>query len=216
MQLKAIGFLSVGAVLPSKATSARAACYRRRAIFSFVGLAVAVFVLAAVPSCCWAAQGDASSPPATGSLTGTATNKTYDNPFAYCRAVRNAQYREGNGFPGYTGPQNPPSVVAALGFGTPVAFRCANGVVYGCFMGASGAACLQQTISVRPDHEMLQFCQEHPNSGYLPMSLIAGWASDWKCDGTKPVVTRTNSTDAQGYLANTWHRIRPPSGSSKH
>ena len=215
VQLRTIRLMNIGEAL----SKARSACLAEiGSLISFAArcaVVALVFIVTTLQPHAWAAPSQASDSPTSGSSTAAATNMTYDSPSAYCRAVRNAGYREGNGFPGYTGPQDPPSVVAALGLGTPVAWRCMNGLVYGCYIGASGAACLKKIISVEPDDDMVQFCQARPNSPFVPEYLTAGWASEWKCVGTKPVVTRLFPTDEQGYSAEAWHRIQPLPGPAR-
>ena len=144
----------------------------------------------------------------------TSPPQTYDNVFAYCRALKGHARREASispeedVHPGYSGPSEPAAVVAWLHEPT-AAWRCMGGQVYACYPGADGGACAHETISVTPPLSFWQFCEQHPGSDFLPMFLVSGWASRWACQGTRPVVTRLLSTDRQGFLAGFWSKITP-------
>ncbi len=156
-----------------------------------------------------AVAGTQTSPPLSASA------KTYTDVFAYCKAVRNSGYNEGNSAPGYSGPSEPEPVVSALRDPT-AAWRCMGGSVYGCHPGASGFACVHADASLLPTAEMRQLCLDYPNDQIFPQSMIGGWASEWVCSANTPVITRLYSTDREGYLAASWYRIRPdPSPGSK-
>lgn len=151
-----------------------------------------------------ATPGDRGSQPAPPQ----ATAKTYQNVFTYCRAVRHTHYAEASTPPGYTGPQEPAEVVAAVHADGGV-WRCMSRNVYACNPGADGYACMQMNTAATPRPVFWRFCGQNPGNTFLPMSLIMGMASFWKCQGTTPVVTRLLSTDKRGYLAAAWYRVRP-------
>ncbi len=155
-----------------------------------------------------APPGDRGSQPAPPQ----ATPKTYQNVFAYCRAVRHTSaYADADPPPGYTGPQDPAEVLAAV-HANIASWRCMGGHVYACYPGADGSACAHVTTVVAPPAPFWQFCEQNPGSPFVPMFLQSGWASDWKCLGTTPTIDVLFSTDRRGYLAAYWYKVRPTQG----
>lgn len=166
--------------------------------FSLEGVVAAHALTSTLP----ATLGDRGSQP----VPPQATAKTYQNVFAYCRAVRHTSYADASTPPGYTGPQEPAEVVAAV-HADIAGWRCMGGHVYACYPGADGAACMHVTIAVTPPAAFWRFCKQNPGDPSVPMALQAGRASDWKCQGTIPVIDVLYSTDQRGYLAASWYRV---------
>lgn len=147
--------------------------------------------------------------------------KSYDNPFAYCEAVGTIDK------PGaeYTGPTVPDSVAEGLkdAFGSPESapldiftrgtyWRCMDGKVYACNVGANLPCYEKADTSREPNEGMANFCKENPDSDFIPMSATGhSTVYEWKCDGTKPVPGKQFAeVDKQGYQKNIWYEINPP------
>ena len=121
------------------------------------------------------------------------------NPKAYCAKHRNFQGV------GEIGPDQVPSEVLAAGGNT---WRCMDGRVLVCNMGADGSACARnEKVDARRMAAFRQFCAQSPDNNFIPMSLITGLASTWRCDGTRPVKMSTQPTDRFGYFRTTWHPL---------
>lgn len=102
--------------------------------------------------------------------------------------------------PGESGTKN--RAVLAMNADT---WRCMGGRVWVCYLGASGAGCLRTSrydVSRRRAFE--DYCRQNPNIDYVPMSLQAGLASEWRCRGLSPVKIRSIPVDRLGYMTASW------------
>lgn len=142
----------------------------------------------------------------------------YTNPFAYCKAVVDQDGGEGGVEDSRYVGKNPPDVVVNAmmkkfsNITRPYAWRCMDGDVYGCYVGATGRGC-RKTESSKSQRQMLamrQFCEQHPNSN-VP-NAINNTASQWRCSATMPVINNaypTAQVDKRGYLKDYWVRVSP-------
>ena len=150
---------------------------------------------------------------------GTPTPASYADPFAYCAAVGTIDA------PGatYAGPQVPESVALGLQKAlnapdTPLSvlqggssWRCMNGEVYACFVGANLPCEAKANTDRTPTQEETDFCQANPNSEFIP-AVVTGRETvfEWRCrDGVPEVVKQVFQPDAQGFLAEIWYKISP-------
>lgn len=153
---------------------------------------------------------------ATSAPTGTTGH--YTNPFDYCKAVVDKDSEGEGGIIDnrYVG-TNPPDVVVNVmmkkfNVAGPYTWRCMDGEVYGCYLGASGRACMkpESSESKRQMSAMSQFCQQNPNSN-VP-NAVNNTASQWRCNGTIPVIDNAYPTapvDKRGYYKDAWYTISP-------
>ena len=148
------------------------------------------------------------------------SQETYDNPFEYCKAVGTVET------PGseYTGPKVPEVIAEKLKkeFGAPDSapmdafmngtyWRCMDGNVYACNVGANLPCQEKGDFSKEPNDGMLNYCGENPDSDFIPM-YASGRATvyEWKCDnGTPEIVKQIAETDKAGYIKNIWYEITP-------
>ena len=152
-----------------------------------------------------------------GSLGATPTPSTYTDPFAYCAAVGTADE------PGatYVGEAIPESVALALRVAlnasdTPLdmlargsVWRCMDGKVYGCFVGANLPCGEKADTSREPNDEMTAFCAENQNSDFIP-AYVTGRATvyEWRCtSGAPEVVRQLDEPDGQGFLKSFWYEL---------
>lgn len=113
---------------------------------------------------------------------------------AYCQRARNTESSgEGNDYPGIRN----------------TVWRCMNGRVYVCEMGASGRGCLKTGHSSTPHDGIRQWCRENPNADFVPGAYMAGSPASWRCRGTQPVVVETEGVDEMGYMKNFWRKVGP-------
>jgi len=148
------------------------------------------------------------------------SGKTYDSPYAYCKAVGTVD----NPGKEYTGPAVPESIAKALKkeWGSPESapldsfikgtfWRCMDGKVYACNVGANLPCDEKADMSKEPTQAMKDFCKESPGSDFIPM-YVTGHSTiyDWKCDGTTPVAGKPFAeVDKQGYQKGIWYEIQP-------
>lgn len=87
-------------------------------------------------------------------------------------------------------------------------WRCMNGRVLVCNLGASGASC-ERTAPYDADRRraFTQFCRENAGSD-IPNYLARGLASAWRCNGTHPARALSAPTDRLGYLVGAWKPLR--------
>jgi hypothetical protein len=142
------------------------------------------------------------------------------DPFAYCAAVGTVGAPDMR----YTGPAMPETVAqglkAALALPADAAsgpllrnsiWRCMNGKVYACTVGAN-LPCSEKADTRRdPAPELVDFCRQNPGAEVIPMA-VTGRATvfAWRCTGEHPAIVRQFAQpDAAGYLANVWYEIDP-------
>lgn len=148
------------------------------------------------------------------------TTRTFTDPFAYCAAVGTIDTPDDR----YQGPKVPLAVAQGLrrAFGLPATapiepfmrgtyFRCMDGKVYACNVGAN-LPCLEKAdVSRTPSAGMSRYCEANPNVEFIP-AYVTGRATvfAWRCSqGKAQVVRQVAKPDARGFLANFWHLIDP-------
>ncbi len=148
-------------------------------------------------------------------------DRVYDNPFEYCKAVGTID-KPGSD---YTGAEVPESIADGLkkAFGAPESstlddfkrgtyWRCMDGKVYACNVGANLPCYEKANLDKTPNEGMVNYCKENPGSDFIPMSATGhSTVYDWKCDGTTPVAGKQFAeVDSQGYQKDIWYEINPP------
>lgn len=139
--------------------------------------------------------------------TGSGTKSNSTTPAASPRNVRAYCATHKNyGGPGEQSEEELPAQVKAAGASY---WRCEGGKVMVCDGGATGFGCLKTgPADARRMQAFRKFCRESPNSDYIPNALTVGLASEWRCTGNTPVMTRTLPVDRQGYFTDTWHTLK--------
>jgi len=144
----------------------------------------------------------------------------YGDPFSYCAALGTI---DGPG-PTYTGPKMPEDLVKKMmqAFGAapdaPVEvftqnsfWRCMNGKVYACTVGAN-LPCLSKANTDRnPTQAMTDFCTTNPGSDFIP-AAVTGHETiyTWKCNADRPEVDKQVFTvDQSGFITEIWYEIKP-------
>ena len=146
--------------------------------------------------------------------------KTFENPFEYCKAVGNVDMPESE----YVGPKVPESIAEKLRkdmgvaesmpseiFNDGTSWRCMDGNVYACNVGANLPCQEKADVSKEPNDGMLNYCGDNPDAEVIPM-FASGRATvyEWKCDnGTPEIVKQIAETDKAGYIKNIWYEIKP-------
>jgi hypothetical protein len=172
-----------------------------------LALTVALLLALASLSGCGAATAAAATP----------APAAYTDPFAYCAAVGTIDAPDTT----YTGPQVPQSVAEGLQAAlnapdTPLemlqngsSWRCMDGEVYACFVGANLPCDAQANTDRTPTQEEIDFCKQSPNSDFIP-AVVTGRETvyEWRCrDGAPEIVRQVSQPDAQGFLSEIWYKI---------
>lgn len=133
---------------------------------------------------------------------------TQTNIFAYCRSVRDNEYQEGDLYYGHLGAQVS-KVIPQTQFNPTIGWRCMDGALFVCELGASGRACTKKNPSKIPSVAITTFCRQRPNSNFAPMTVIGNSSSTWKCNGTIPIIDNTEPLDKRGYSIGSWTKVLP-------
>jgi hypothetical protein len=156
---------------------------------------------------------------ATVAPAATSAPAPYTDPFAYCAAVGTIDAPDA----AYTGPQVPPSVAQGLQKAlnapdTPLSvlesgssWRCMNGDVYACFVGANLPCEAKANTDRTPTQEEIDFCQQNSNSDFIP-AVVTGRETvfEWRCsNGAPEIAKQVFQPDAQGFLSDIWYKISP-------
>jgi hypothetical protein len=179
-------------------------------------------------ACCAPSTG---TPTATtpGVLSATATpdcggtppaQAKFTDPFAYCACVGTVDVPDAR----YTGPQVPDSVANALRkalnvstsepadlFARGTSWRCMDGKVYGCNVGANIPCTALANTSREPTQPMLDFCSANQNADVIP-AVVTGHNGiyDWRCNNGAPeIVKQVFQVDPRGYIRDFWYELKP-------
>jgi hypothetical protein len=142
---------------------------------------------------------------------------SFADPFDYCTAVGTIAAPDTR----YSGPTYPPVIVSGLEAaegkapgtlaraGTTITpWRCADGVVLACDLGAN-LPCGAADVSRDPNQGMRDFCAQNPDASGIP-AYLTGHSTIfiWACQaGVAVAVRQAFSVDDQGFVAQFWYRI---------
>ncbi|MCL4393978.1 MAG: hypothetical protein M1482_04090 [Chloroflexi bacterium] len=148
------------------------------------------------------------------------SDATFTDPFAYCRAVGTIDIPDAR----YTGDKMPETLAKGLqkaSGASPDAplqmfvqnsfWRCMDGKVYACTVGANLPCESKGVVSKTPTPGETDYCKSSPDSEYIP-AVVTGHDTvyAWRCTAGAPtVVKQVFTTDAQGYIAEIWYVINP-------
>ncbi|MCB9419918.1 MAG: hypothetical protein H6667_08945 [Ardenticatenaceae bacterium] len=161
------------------------------------------------------------APTATATSTAPAalqSTNNYTDPFAYCAAVGTIDTPGSD----YTGPQTPMSIIDGLKQAANLSadmpntiiesgtfWRCMNGRVWACFVGANLPCSEKADTSQTPTQPMTDFCQANTAADAIP-AAVTGRATvyEWRCtDGSPTVVKQLFQPDSQGFISDFWYEI---------
>ncbi len=143
---------------------------------------------------------------------------SFTDPFAYCQAVGNADTPDAR----YTGPKMPDTVANGLrkAVGAPAdapaqlftanAFwRCMNGKVYACTVGANLPCTAKANTDKTPTAEETDFCKANANADVIPAAVTGReTVYEWRCtNGAPQTVKQVFQPDARGFISNIWYAI---------
>ena len=166
-----------------------------------------------------AACSPATPPPATAAPTATQA-ATFTDPFAYCAAVGTVDAPDAR----YTGPKVPESVAKGVMKASGASadaplemfvdnsfWRCADGKVYACTVGANLPCTAKADTNRTPTAEEVDFCKANPNSDVVP-AVVTGRETvyEWRCkDGAPEIVRQVFKPDARGFISDFWYELSP-------
>lgn len=160
-----------------------------------------------------------SPAPSSATIAPDGSAAAYADPFAYCAAVATIDSPDAR----YAGPAIPDIVAEGLrhaynaadapldGFRQGSFWRCMNGQVYACTVGANLPCTAKADDNRTPTQPEIDFCRVSPNADAIPM-VVTGRATifEWRCSDGAPTIVRTIAkADTQGFIAGIWFRIAP-------
>lgn len=129
--------------------------------------------------------------------------QTYDDPFAYCRAVGTVDYVDYR----YTGPATVEAITSTLlipagSARDRVRWRCFEGAVLACTSYIGPICDMAPTVL-----EMREFCERNPN-----VEQLLAPSGTWACIDGKPQLPANASwpVDARGFLPQGWIAVTDP------
>ena len=165
----------------------------------------------------------ACSPAATptANVAPTATQAaTFSDPFAYCTAVGTVDEPDAR----YVGPKMPDVIVKGVMkasgaspdaplelFAQNSYWRCMDGKVYACTVGANLPCTAKADTSRTPTASETEFCTANPNADVVP-AVVTGRETvyEWHCkDGAPEIVRQVFTPDARGFISDFWYALSP-------
>ena len=153
--------------------------------------------------------------------TPVATQVTaFGDPFAYCAAVGNIDAPDAR----YSGAAMPDVIVKGLmkAFNAPPDaplelftrnsfWRCMDGKVYACSVGANIPCQSKADTSTKPNEGMTNWCNSNPDTDVVPASATGReTVYDWRCtNGAPQIVRQVFTPDARGFISAFWYLISP-------
>ena len=152
--------------------------------------------------------------------TSMAQGTTYTDPFAYCAAVGTIDA------PGarYLGPKVPDAIARGLRAATQSRpdmprelfvnasfWRCMDGQVYACWVGANLPCWEKANTSQTPTADMTKYCQANPNAAGMPGYVTSSaTVYTWSCkNGVATPGRQFWQVYARGFIANIWYALSP-------
>jgi hypothetical protein len=191
------------------------------------GLPLLVAMIVALACCAPPTAGPAATTPGVVSMTATPNcggtppaEARFTDPFAYCACVGTVDAPDAR----YTGPQVPEGVIGALRkalnvsssmpaelFARGTSWRCMDGKVYGCNVGANIPCTELANTSREPTQEMRDFCGANKNAEVIPAAVTGhNGIYDWRCNKGKPeIVKQVFQVDPRGYIRDFWYELKP-------
>jgi hypothetical protein len=90
-------------------------------------------------------------------------------------------------------------------------WRCMEGKVYACNVGANLPCSSKANTNKTPMQEMVDYCKANSGSDFIPMSVTGhDTIYRWHCvKDTPEVLDQISQVDAAGFLAQIWYQIEP-------
>ena len=142
----------------------------------------------------------------------------FTDPFAFCAAAGTLDKPDAR----YTGPKTSEGIATGVrkALGTPddaplqpfvdaTTWRCMDGKVVACFVGANQPCGEKADTNKTPNTGIVDYCKANPAAEFVP-AVAAGRATvyEWRCKAGAPeIVKQAAKADAQGFIADIWYPI---------
>lgn len=149
-------------------------------------------------------------------LPASASRPSFNDPFAYCSAIRTTDVPDA----GILGPKVTDALALAMSKRLPdvpldmlkkSSFRCVNGAVLACFVGANIPCSSKASTDRTPRPEMAEFCKAQPNANVIPAAVTGReTVYEWRCTNGQPATVRqVLQVDSRGYAIDFWQVLTP-------
>ncbi len=185
-------------------------------MFVVIALSLAACSPAATPT---ATVAPTAAPTATAAPAATQA-ATFSDPFAYCTAVGTVDEPDAR----YVGPKMPDVIVKGVMkasgasadapvelFAKGTFWRCMDGKVYACFVGANLPCTAKADTSRTPTAAETEFCAANPNADVVPAAVTGReTVYEWHCkDGAPEIVRQVFKPDVRGFISDFWYALSP-------
>jgi hypothetical protein len=144
----------------------------------------------------------------------------FSDPFAFCAAAGTIDAPDAR----YTGPKTPDVIAKGVrtALGTPddvdiqpfidgSFWRCVDGKVKACFVGANLPCQAKADLSKEPNSGITDYCKENKDAEFVP-AVASGRETvyEWLCKAGVPEIGKqVMNADAQGFISEIWYDIAP-------
>jgi len=87
------------------------------------------------------------------------------------------------------------------------AWRCMDGRVLVCHIGADGRPCQKLDANPTPSKPIKDYCAANPASDFVPMVVVGQSSSTWRCHAGSPEVLKTDALDKRGFIQSAWRPL---------
>jgi hypothetical protein len=181
---------------------------------TLIALAAAFTISFSFMSPSYANSQAASAPPTHKTQDG----KVFTEPFSYCKCAVAIDMLDDR----YRGEKIPESIIKGirktmkLSDDVPADYirqttfwRCMDGKVFVCMVGANLPCTEKADMRRTPDQAMRDYCQNNPDQDYIP-AYVTGRTTvyEWRCSGKVPAITKQLfKPDARGFISDIWHEL---------
>ena len=149
------------------------------------------------------------------------TGSIFTDPFAYCAAVGTIDTPDAR----FNGPHMPDVLAQGLKkasgaaadapmemFTTGAYWRCMDGKVYACTVGANLPCDAKANTDKTPTQAEKDFCQANPDSTFIPAAVTGhDTIYSWRCTQSQPAIDQqVFHVDKQGFIVEIWYAIPAP------
>lgn len=143
---------------------------------------------------------------------------TFADPFAYCATVGTIDAPDAR----YSGPKMPDVIVKGLMKATNASpdapldlfarnsfWRCMDGKVYACTVGANLPCESKADTGKTPNDGIAEWCKSNPSSDFIPAASTGReTVYEWRCaSGAPQIVKQVFTPDARGFISDFWYVI---------
>jgi hypothetical protein len=86
-------------------------------------------------------------------------------------------------------------------------WRCMDGRVLVCSIGADGRPCQKLEPSTSPSEPIISYCVANPSADFVPMVVIGHSSATWRCRSGVPQVLKSETLDERSFIRSAWRPL---------